>query len=602
VPLFSRRLLAAGLAAAVFVGLLPAPAQGVDATARSARTSATEKRRVDRIATPRLRWYQCYDWAQCATVRLPLDYDRPHGATTEVAVLRVKARKPKQRIGSLFVNPGGPGGSATTLALISPMVLSDTVLDRFDIVGVDPRGIGFSENVQCFSSTRAQTVALRPFAEMLFPVGAKQEKRYVAAAKKLGKACSTTGRPLAGSMSTAETARDMEVLRRAVGDRKLNYLGFSYGSVLGEVYANMFPDRVRAVAIDGVINPTAWTGTKATRNRILDDRLRSADGAYRALRDIFRRCDAAGPKFCPAAPNSAGKFAVVARRLKARPIDLGDIPPFGTLRITYADLVGDTLGSLYSPSAPEDVAWLTASMWTLSAAASGGSVDAAALATARRAVAAQHSRIRGTGRDFLYANDFEAYSGVTCTDALHPAKAGNWPARAAKADKRAPYFGRAWAWSSVQCARDTWTVRDEDAYRGPFNRRTGATVLVVGSFHDPATAYAGARQTARKMPNSRLLSSDNWGHTAYGTNSCATRAIDNYLLRRALPAEGTVCRIAERPFSTPLDLAGDKDPFLLGTARVTGTKDEIAAQGRPAPGGPKQLPPVSTGLPGIHAG
>ncbi|MCA2215965.1 alpha/beta hydrolase [Wangella sp. NEAU-J3] len=152
-----------------------------------------------------------------------------------------------------------------------------------------------------------------------------------------------------------------------------------------------------------------------------------------------------------------------------------------------------------------------------------------------------------------------------------------------------------WAWSSVQCARDTWTVRDEDAYRGPFNRRTSATVLVIGSFHDPATAYAGARQTARKMPNSRLLSSDNWGHTAYGTNACATHAIDRYLLRRTLPAKGTVCRSPERPFTVPLDDPADKELSV----RATGTKEEIAAGGLPAPGQPKQLPPISTGLPGV---
>jgi pimeloyl-ACP methyl ester carboxylesterase len=607
-PLLSRRLTAAVLAALVLAGGFQAPARATGtpaapeagATGRSARTSAAERRRVDRIPAPKLRWYACYDWAQCATVRLPRDYDHPHGATTEVALLRVKARKPRQRIGNLFVNPGGPGGSATTLALLSPMVLSDTVLDRFDIIGVDPRGVGFSENVRCFTSVRAQTVTLRPMQNLLFPIGAKEQRKYVTAAKKLGKACSGTGRPLSGGMSTAEAARDMDVLRRAVGDRKLTYLGFSYGSFLGEVYANMFPDRIRALAIDGVINPTAWTGTNATRNTVLDDRLRSADGAYRALRDIFRRCDAAGPEYCHAAPNSAAKFAAVARRLKAHPVDLGDVPPFGAMRLTYADFIGGALGSLYSTSAPQDVTVFTWAMWTVISAATGSGApgDAARLNAAKRAVATQLARTRG-GRDFLYANDLEAYSGVLCTDAAHPARAGSWSARAARADKRAPYFGRAWAWASAQCARDTWTVRDEDAYRGPFNRRTGATVLIVGSFHDPATAYAGARQTARKMPNSRLLSSDNWGHTAYGTNPCATQAIDWYLLRRTLPAEGTVCRIPERPFTSPID-----DTWLgkAADSRAGGTKEEIAAGGLPAPGRPKQLPPVSTGLPAISAG
>src|SRR3712207_2048021 len=175
-PMLTRRLLAAGLAALVLVGTghVPAAAAGT-----SAHTSAAEKRRVDRVKTPKLRWYKCYGWAQCATARLPLDYDRPDGPTTEVAVLRIKARKQKQRIGSLFVNPGGPGGSATAMAHAAPFFLSDAVLDRFDVVGVDPRGIGFSDNVRCFDSTRAQTVALRPLATVPFPMGAKQERRYL---------------------------------------------------------------------------------------------------------------------------------------------------------------------------------------------------------------------------------------------------------------------------------------------------------------------------------------------------------------------------------------------------------------------------------------
>ena len=124
---------------------------------KNATTSAKERKRVDSVKTPKLGWYKCYDTAECATVRLPLDYDKPKGATTEIAVLRVKASDQKHKIGSLFLNPGGPGGSGTSIALNAPYFLSDSVLDRFDIVGVDPRGIAFSENVKCFKSTKDQT-------------------------------------------------------------------------------------------------------------------------------------------------------------------------------------------------------------------------------------------------------------------------------------------------------------------------------------------------------------------------------------------------------------------------------------------------------------
>ncbi|MFD0539044.1 alpha/beta fold hydrolase [Actinomadura luteofluorescens] len=220
-------------------------------------TSPVEKARADRVPTPKLDWYKCYDTAECATVRLPLDYDDPKGATTEIAVLRVRARNAKKRIGSLFVNPGGPGGQGTAIAYQAPYFLGKDVLDRFDIVGFDPRGIGFSSNVACFKSTKDQTLALAGM-NVAFPVGAKQEAAYVKSAKAVGKGCSTTGKKLAGAMSTAEAARDMDVLRRAVGDKKLSYLGFSYGTAIGQYYANMFPDRLRAVVVDGVINPVSW--------------------------------------------------------------------------------------------------------------------------------------------------------------------------------------------------------------------------------------------------------------------------------------------------------------------------------------------------------
>ena len=127
------------------------------------------------------------------------------------------------------------------------------------------------------------------------------------------------------------------------------------------------------------------------------------------------------------------------------------------------------------------------------------------------------------------------------------------PKAAAAADKRAPYFGRLWAWMSAPCATKTWTADDEDAYRGPFNRRTASPILVVGSEWDPATNYEGAVKAASLLPNSYLLSNDNWGHTAYGTSECATSAIDTYLLTRAVPAPGTYCHGDMQPFqATPI--------------------------------------------------
>ncbi|PZG22201.1 peptidase S33 family protein [Micromonospora craterilacus] len=589
-----RALAAAGLAGVLLAGVAVAPATAAPTTVASKapyfshRTSKLEQKRVDRVPTPKLDWYRCYDYAECATVRLPLDYDKPKGAKTEIAVLRVKARDQKRKIGSLFLNPGGPGGSGTSIALAAPYFLGDDVLDRFDVIGVDPRGVNASDQVKCFKSVKDQTRAYEGL-DVAFPYTKKEEKAYVAASKRVGKACSTTGKPLSGAMSTAEVARDMDVLRRAVGDKKLTYLGFSYGSVLGQYYANMFPDRVRALVIDGVLDARAWFGKGKSGNVLQEDRMRSAQGATKALREILKRCKAVGVAACPLADGDpAAKFELLTKRLKAKPLVIDD-PDFGQFTVTYADFISFILGGLYGPYGYYDVAFMTAELLVLT----DPSAKKTAREQARTSVVelAAEARKQARAYDFPYDNGLETFLGVDCTDANHPKNAGSWPSRAAKADQRDKYFGRLWAWISAPCARDTWTVRDEDRYTGPFNRRTANPVLVVGNYWDPATNYKGAVASAKLLPNSRLLSSDSWGHTAYGTSACTTRAVDAYLLRLTLPKKGKVC-------------VGDIQPFedLLepeAAVRADSSKSDLAAQGAPRRGAPKQLPPVVAPLPAV---
>jgi len=559
-----RRILTVAVTTVALVGpvgaLAPAGAvtKPTALTSTSDRTSTTEARRVDRVPTPKLAWYDCYDTgAQCATVRLPLDYDQPNGAKTEVALLRRPAVDKAHRIGSLFLNPGGPGGSGVQIALAAPYFLSPGLLDRFDIVGFDPRGTNYSDQVKCFTGNAEQTKVLKGFS-VAFPVTRVEENAAVASAKSLGKACSSTGRPLSASMSTAEVARDMDVLRRAVGDRRLTFLGFSYGTYLGQVYANMFPDRVRAVTIDGVLDPVAWAGTPATASRPQTDRLRSADGAYQALVRMLKLCDQAGGQKCTFSPGDpVANYGLVANRLKKTPVLLPD--PFGgpPSAFTYADLVANTLSGLYAPDGYVFIDAMLSDLIILTEppAAAGSQFTTAdrskmkkAFVVRLKAQEAKQAKQAAAGFGFPYDNSLEAFTSVLCTDGLNPPDAASWPAAAAAADKRAKYFGRLWAWSSVGCASKTWTARDEDAYRGPFNRRTASPILVVGSKWDPATNYAGAVKAASLLPNSRLLSSDNWGHTAYGTSQCANSAIDTYLLTEALPAPGTYCHGDVQPF------------------------------------------------------
>ncbi|WP_203755060.1 alpha/beta hydrolase [Actinoplanes cyaneus] len=535
----SIRRLMTGLLGMSLVGLTactsqPAPAdpawvQSTPALGTGPATSEVEARRVDRVQ-PKLTWDKC-GTAECGSVRLPLDYDEPDGTMIELSLTRVKVKDRKNRIGTLFVNPGGPAVPATGFALQAPDFFSKRVLARYDIVGIEPRGVGGRNVLRCFTSQDGLSQAMQGSVST-FPYSASEETAAVRTAKAVGRACSTTGKELAGAMSTAEVARDMDVLRRALGDEKLSFYGKSYGSFLGQVYANMFPDRIRSVVIDGVIDPRRWTGAAGSPDL---DPGAAAEGAYRALTEIFTRCDKAGRVACPIAGNAARTFDELAQRLRTRSVTV-DEPGYGRIAVGYDDLVANVLNSLYLPQGADDI---VRTVQRYRAAARTSPAAAEPNPPTAQAGSGPASDYPGEGR-----------YGVTCTDMdSRPTDAADFPALAAQADRKTPYFGRLWTWTYSVCASATWTVQDEDAYRGPFDRRTSEPVLVVGNYWDPATNYSGAKAVAGLLPNSRLLTSDNWGHTAYRFSPCVKSAVDAYLIQKALPADGTVCKENPQPFA-----------------------------------------------------
>lgn len=570
----TRRRVAVVIATALVVPASLLTATSAQAAPAYDKTSSVEAQRVDRVPVPKFAWWDCSVFspgAQCASVSLPLDYDQPKGAKTSVAVLRLKAADQKRKIGTLFLNPGGPGGSGIQIAAAAPFFLSPQVLAQFDIVGFDPRGTNFSDDVRCWKNIGDQAKALRGLY-VNFPWTSAEKTAFVTSSKAFGKACSTTGKPLSANMSTAEVARDMDVLRRSFGDKQLTYLGFSYGTYLGQVYSNLFPDRVRAVAIDGVVDPVGWAGTAATKNTPQTARIRSGEGAAKTLREILDRCGKAGPDKCTFASTGdpSANYATIISRLKKAPLVITDPEGF-TLTISYADLVGILLGAMYYPDGSAIVSDVLTSVHVLlQPSAKAGTPAAARQAQARktlsgilaaekaRAAAAKATKAKqikasGFARfEFPYDNYPEAFQTVLCTDGLNPADASKWSAYADATEKKAPDFGRLWTWASAPCASNTWRVRDKNAYTGPFNRRTVNPVLVVGNYWDPATNYDSAVRAASLLPNSRAISSDSWGHTAYGSSACIISAVNSYLLAKELPAKGTTCVGDVQPFTTSL--------------------------------------------------
>jgi pimeloyl-ACP methyl ester carboxylesterase len=522
-----------------------ARSRAVTAAAASAdRTSPAEARRVDRVPTPVLHWTTCQKTFECASVGLPLDYDHPHGPTIKLALLRFRAKDAGRRLGTLFVNPGGPGAPARDAVVqFYSQLLPESVLDRFDIVGVDPRGVGGSRPLRCFSTKAEQTRIEGPLDPVSFPVTPAEQRSAVAAAKGLGRACSTTARSIASAMSTTEDARDMDVLRRAVGDSKLTYFGGSGGSFLGQVYANLFPDRVRALALDGMIDPRTYVGTPATADVPFFVRSGAAAASYGALHELLERCQQAGPSQCSfAGADTQARFDHLAVRLQARPLRLAAHGTPATT-YTYASLVEDTEEWLHDPEGYKGLFADLTDLMRLTAPDGGGS-DHDAIVVRLLARHPAPPPVPG------YDNTLEAISGIECSDGLHAADAASWPAATAAADTRSPYFGSYYGWLSAQCATNTWTAQDEDAYRGPFNRRTAAPVLVVGARWDPATNFDNAVKVAHLLPDSRLVASDNWGHTSWTTSACVDNAIYGYLIDPLAPAPTTTyCRGDVQPFT-----------------------------------------------------
>jgi pimeloyl-ACP methyl ester carboxylesterase len=486
---------------------------------------------------PAVPWAECGDGFQCATVAAPLDYDRPRGAQIGISVIRLPAADPGQRIGSLLLNPGGPGGSGVDFARIVATSLPAVLRARFDIVGFDPRGVNRSTPLRCFD-TYDEAVAILPPTP--YPETTAEERQQRVSDDKLGAACARHAATIRDHMSSADAARDMDLLRRAFGDRKLTYLGYSYGSVLGQNYANLFPRNARALVIDGVVDPIAWATGRAgeARSTPLGTRIGSADGAGRTLREFFRLCDAAGPA-CSFSGGASGRFAALAQRLRGHPATV--IDPFSgqTITLTYNDLIAVTLSALYDAHVWPDLGFLLADLQRqLSPAVLG------------RRLAAIRAKLGLAQED--YPNRVEGSPGVACSDTVNPRSFAAWQRAADLAARRDGYFGRIWNWAWSSC-RSWPKTAGQDRHLGPWTARTSVPVLVVGNYFDPATRYQGAVTASRLLPNSRLLSYAGWGHAAYfiAGNQCVDSYVTRYLLTGRVPAAGTVCQPAGSPFAPP---------------------------------------------------
>jgi pimeloyl-ACP methyl ester carboxylesterase len=472
-------------------------------------------------APPGIAWRPCappndQDPAlQCATLSVPLDWSRPDGPRIDLAVNRHLASRPQERIGSMLVNPGGPGQSGVELVEGGGSDFDEWGGGRFDVVGWDPRGTNASSPVECFTS-EADRAAF--WEGVIVPTTDAESAAYQQRTVDLARRCGEVSGELLNHISTADTARDLEALRVAVGDQQLTYVGLSYGTLIGQTYANLFPDRVRAMMLDGLINAAEDTTSAEARTVAGVAHTDEVFAGFRAA------CQAAGPARCALARHPESVDQRVARLFDAArraPIPAPHADPPGELH--YGELLTSTFNPIRVPEQyPQFAADLDA--------AAGG--DASALETAARQMATPEAYVSST-----------TSAAISCLDGPARRPSAEWSTAIPEFTRSSTLWGPVLGWWLWAPCASGWPGQSADRYAGPWNARTATPILLINNRHDPATGYRNAQATERVLGNAVLLTSEGYGHPTYqDPSACVDAARVRYLVDLATPPPGTVCQ------------------------------------------------------------
>jgi pimeloyl-ACP methyl ester carboxylesterase len=465
-----------------------------------------------------LTWVPCVSYFQCARIYVPFDYARPDGPSFSLPVIKLPAARPATRIGSLVINPGGPGGSGLEYAISARTSgFTQRLRDSFDIVGFDPRGVGGSEPaLRCMSGKQLDAYLAINEA----PVTAAQLAATEAANKGYAQACARNARSLLKYVGTPAAARDMDVLRAALGEAKLTYLGKSYGTALGAAYIHQFPRNVRAAVLDGAVAPSL-SGT--------DMNIAQAQGFSVAFGQFVAWCGTRSG--CPlhgTLAQATQQVSSLVTRANAHPL-ANEVP--GGQQASGSMLLFGVASALYSKN--------TWKFLEDGLSMALNSADGSLLVELADSLFQRSS-------DGSYSNLSDLGTAVDCIDRPWPRSIGAWQSAASAAAKVSPLFGPALVYGSLPCAY--WPLPAHPVLSGAVSAPGGAPpILVLGDLHDPATPYAWAVALAawlRHGPSTRsaLLGWNGQGHTSYQQGSaCVDDAVDSYLISLQTPPNGKVC-------------------------------------------------------------
>jgi pimeloyl-ACP methyl ester carboxylesterase len=498
-----------GLAAivlGVFLAACVSPAQHVAPVSRSTSTGEHVAADLASYYHQTLVWRACGGGTQCSRAAVPLDWAHPANARISIALIRHPATGRSD--GTLLVNPGGPGASGVDFVKENLDGTVDARLrTRFDIVGFDPRGVGASTAVKCVSDA-----GLDRYIYGVTP-GTPGSARWIATQVKedtsFADACRKNTGALLAHVDTASAARDMDVLRAAMGEKKLNYLGYSYGTYLGTVYAGLFPGKVGRFVLDGALDPESTS---------YEVNLKQAEGFEHALNAYLASC--IGTKDCPFP--SVGEGRAEVKRLLA---EVSAHP----LRFEGRELGADTLVTAIIYPLYDRSAWSLLSR-LFRQVKEGDASFAFTLADAYN-----ERDSNGTYRD----NSAEAFIAINCLDYHFDDGVAHMKKQAAELEAAAPVIGRYLAYGDIGCA--VWPDRSR-VTRAPIRAVGAAPIVVIGTTGDPATPYVWAKALAAQLSSGRLITFRGQGHTAYNkSNRCVNDAVDGYFTRGTVPEPGLTC-------------------------------------------------------------
>lgn len=446
-------------------------------------------------------WHPCHGEYRCASMEVPLDYSEPAGKRIEIALLKVPAREPQKQVGTLVVNPGGPGAPGTDYAAHAGFVFGTPLLNRFDIVGFDPRGTGKSAPVNCLTDEQLDAY----IAQDPSPDTRAERQQYQAWNQRIGRGCvQRSPGKLAAHVSTQETARDMDILRAVLGEEKLNYFGASYGTLLGATYADIFPENVGRFVLDGAVDPTLSNREMA---------LQQAEGFQTALRAYVSHCVEGGDCYLGGTVEEGlQRISDFLASVDAQPLETRE----------KRDLkIGNAFYGLVTPLYNRDY-WPLLDR-ALQAAFHGDGTLLLELSDA----------YSSRGPDGYTNNMMEALYAISCLDDPSAIPPSQVPTVVDEFTEVSPTFGRVFAWSLTAC---NGVQVESDLPERTINAPGAPPILVIGTTRDPATPLKWAKALADQLSSGVLIVREGDGHTGYNQgNECVDDAVESYLIEGVVP-------------------------------------------------------------------